>query len=150
MVKSNKTKIKILIFPGQLWRLVNGTELNQTVIDHQMTGRLENANGEWKYSDKTWTITIKEGKHNADYITEGHSNKLLGLMGGETEMGTEVILENHDQASDTNYWYKTYPNKDGWFRIVPLQRPYDVSLTSKGRKSLTIEGNKLRVNQQYN
>ena len=111
-----------------------------------MTGRLENANGEWKYSDETWTITSEEGKHRAEFISEIYTNKLLGLMGGETLLGTEVILQELDQDSDTNhYWYRTYPNKDGWFRIVPLLRPYDVSLTSKDEKSLTIEGNMLRI-----
>ena len=148
MVKSNKTKNKILIFfPGQLWRLVNDTDLNQTVIGHQMTGRLENANGEWKYSNKTWTITSEPGKHRAEYISEMEAKKLLVLMGGETLLGTEVILQEHDQESDTNHWYRTYPNKDGWFRIVPLLRPHDVSLTSKDRKSLTIEGNTFRIQQ---
>ena len=128
--------------------MIRHTELNQTVIDHKITGRLENANGEWKYSDKTWTITIKEGKQNSDYITEGHSNKLLGLMGGETKMGTEVILENHDQASDTNYWFIHSINKDGWFKIMHLLRPLDGMLTAKDRQSLTIEGNKLRIHLQ--
>ena len=143
MVKSNKTKNKILnFFPGQLWRLVNDTDLNQTVNGHQMTGRLENANGEWKYSNKTWTIASEPGKLRAEYISEVQANKLLVLMGGETLLGTEVILQEY-QESDTNHWYRTYPNKDGWFRIVPLLRPNDVSLTSKDRKSLTIEGNTL-------
>ena len=145
MVKANKTKNKILIFfPGQLWRLVNDTDLNQTVPGHQMTGRLENANGEWKYSDKTWTITSEPGKHRAEYISEVKANKLMVLMGDETLLGTEVILQDY-QESDTNHWYRTYPNKDGWFRIVPLLRPHDVSLTSKDGKSLTIEGNTFRI-----
>ena len=133
-----------MIFLGQLWRLVSDTDFNQTVIGHQMTGRLENANGEWKYSNKVWTITSEPGKHRAEYISEMQENKLLVLMGGETLLGTEVILQQqeYDQESDTNhYWYRTHPNKDGWFRIVPLLRPNDVSLTSKDRKSLTIEGN---------
>ena len=146
MVKSNKTKNNILMFfPGQLWRLVNDTDLNQTVSGHQITGRLENANGEWKYSNKTWTIPSEPGKHRAEYISEMQTNKFLVLMGGETLLGTEVILQELDQESDTNHWYRTYPNKDGWFRIVPLPRPYDVSLTSKVRKSLTIEGNTFRI-----
>ena len=123
-------------FSGQLWKLIRHTEF---------TGRIENANGEWKYSDKTWSITIKEGKHKSDYITEEHSNKLLGLMGGETKMGTEVILENLDQASDTNYWFIHSINKDGWFKIMHLLRPLDGMLTAKDRQSLTIEGNKLRI-----
>ena len=110
-----------------------------------MTGRLENANGEWKYSDETWTITSEEGKHRAEYISEIHTNKLLGFMGGETLLGTEVILQEHDQESDINYWFITKPNEDGWFRIVPLLRPFDVYLTSKNRQSLTIEGNTFRI-----
>ena len=110
-----------------------------------MTGRLENANGEWKYSNKTWTITSEPGKHRAEYIREMQANKLLVLMGGETLLGTEVILQEYDQESDTTYWYITKPNKDGWFRIVPLLRPHDVSLTSKDGKSLTIEGNTFRI-----
>ena len=110
-----------------------------------MTGRLENANGEWKYSNETWTITSEPGKHRAEYITEMHTKKLLVLKRGETLLGTEVILQEHAEESDTNHWYRTYPNKDGWFRIVPLPRPYDVSLTSKDRKSLTIEGNTFRI-----
>ena len=125
--------------------MIKDTELNQTVIDHKITGRIENANGEWKYSDKTWTITIEEGKHKFDYITEGNINKLLGLTGGETKMGTEVILEDHDQASDTNYWFIHSIDKDGWFKIMHLLRPLDGMLTAKGRQSLTIEGNKLRI-----
>ena len=114
-----------------------------------MTGRLENANGDWKYSNETWTITSEPGIHRAEYISEMDTNKLLVLMGGETILGTEVILQEYVQESDTDRWYRSYPNKDGWFKIVPLIRPHDVSLTSKGRKSLTIEGNKLRINQQY-
>ena len=113
-----------------------------------MTGRLENANGEWKYTDKIWTITNEPGKDRAEYISEIQEKKILVLMGGETLLGTEVILQlqEYDQESDTNhYWYRTYPNKDGWFRIVPLPRPYDVSLTSNDRKSLTIEGNTFRI-----
>ena len=137
---------KTLIFPGQLWRLVKDSDLNQTVIGHKMTGRLENANGKWKYSDETWTITSEEGKHRAGYISEIHTNKLLGLMGGETVLGTEVILQEHDQESDAiYYWFITKPNKDGWFRIMPLLRPRDVSLTAKNRQSLIIEGNMLRI-----
>lgn len=112
-----------------------------------MTGRLENANGEWKYSDETWTITSEEGKHRAEFISEIYTNKLLGLMGGETLLGTEVILQEHDQESDTNYWFITKPNKDGWFRIVPLLRPFDVYLTAKNRQSLTIEGNMLKIHK---
>ena len=136
---------KILIFPGQLWRLIKDSDLNQTIIGHKMTGRLENANGEWKYSDKTWTITSKEGKLRAEYISEIHTNKLLVLLGGETPLGTEVILQEYDQENDANYWFTTKPNKDGWFRIKPLSRPRDVSLTAKDRQSLIIEGNVLRI-----
>ena len=112
-----------------------------------MTGRLENANGEWKYSNKTWTIASEPGKLRAEYISEVQANKLLVLMGGETLLGTEVILQlqEYDQESDKNYWYRTYPNKYGWFRIVPILRPHDGSLTSKDRKSLTIEGDTFRI-----
>ena len=31
-----------------------------------MTGRLENGNGKWKYSDKTWTMTSEFGLYKAE------------------------------------------------------------------------------------
>ena len=110
-----------------------------------MTGRLENGNGKWKYSDETWTMTSKSGKYRASYISEIHKNKLLGLIGGEIKFGTEVVLEDHNQASDNNYWFIPSIDKDGWFKIVPSLSPTGVFLTAKDGKSLTIEGKKLRI-----
>ena len=109
-----------------------------------MTGRLENGNGKWKYSDKTWIMTSKSGLYKASYISDIHTNKLLGLIGGEIKFGTEVVLEDHNQASDNDYWFITSIDKDGWFKIMPtLSR--NSQLTAKDLQSLTIEGNTFRI-----
>ena len=103
-----------------------------------MTGKLENGNGKWKYSDKTWTMTSEFGLYKASYISDIHTNKLLGLI------GDEVVLEDHNQASDNNYWFITRIDKDGWFKIMPtLSR--SSFLTVKDLQSLTIEGNTFRI-----
>ena len=109
-----------------------------------MTGRLENGNGKWKYTDKTWTMKSKSGFYKASYISEIHTNKLLGLIGGEIKFGTEVVLEDYNQASDNNYWFITSIDKYGWFKIVPsLNR--NSWLMAKDLQSLTIEGNTFRI-----
>ena len=109
-----------------------------------MTGRLENGNGKWKYSDKTWTMTSEFGFYKASYISDIHTNKILGLIGDEIKFGTEVVLEDHNQASDNNYWFITRIDKDGWFKIMPTLSKSSF-LTAKDLKSLTIEGNTFRI-----
>ena len=109
-----------------------------------MTGRLENGKGKWKYSDKTWTMTSEFGLYKASYISDIHTNKLLGLVGGKIKLGTEVVLEDHNQASDNNYWFITRIDKDGWFKIMPTLSKSSF-LTAKDLQSLTIEGNTFRI-----
>ena len=47
----------------------------------------------------------------------------MGLKGGKTEKGTEIIWETFKPDSDHQQWKRSRPNKDGYFTLQSKATP---------------------------
>ena len=103
-------------FESQLWRINN-------------EGRLENLQGEWKYSNSTWSIP-NEGKDG--YITDLELGKVLEIesRGLELNVNLTILPRNTNQI-----WKRGQQDVDGWFTLKNSRR--SLFLSRKSNFSLT-------------
>ena len=103
-------------FESQLWRINN-------------EGRLENLQGEWKYSNSTWSIP-NEGKDG--YITDLELGKVLEIesRGLEINVNLTILPRNTNQI-----WKRGQQDVDGWFTLKNSRR--SLFLSRKSNFSLT-------------
>ena len=123
----------MIIFVGQFWKLISQNG------DHQV-GKLENRNGDWKYSNITWIIP----KYVIGIVKVNGTNDVMDLMDNETN---QVGLRTMTSKKQCWAIEKIHYPVTEWFKIRKSscsinedEQRESLYLTAKSSKYLTIEG----------
>ena len=101
---------------------------------------MENRNGYWKYSDKTWILPNDRYK---GYIRDSQTSEIMSVVYNNDGEAVDIMLEKvkDDQKCHKSNWLKTRTTDSlsSWF-LLSQYSSNDLYLTAGTNETLTVEG----------